>query len=138
MLLCYLPSNTHYRSNGSLTVFVRFLLQMLTYSTTHGAKHEIPFEDKIMINMHSDTLNEKRHLLIWSLNKRIKHIEHANKYAQGQDVSWCEAFFHYKHKVIKYCLHLTWSFGMHNPISCSNWIPDYLKKLVHLQQRCIY
>ena len=73
-----------------------------------------------MVHMPCGSLDEKRQLWIRSLEEKIKHIEHAKRYAGAPDLGWLETFSHDQLAIIDYLVQchwpinftFTWSFGM--------------------------
>ncbi len=123
----------------------RFLLQMPASLNVHGAE-QMPYEDRKMVPLHYDDLDQQGQMWIRSLEERKKHIENAKKYAGAQDVSWWDVFFVDQKNIIENRLHsywpvtipFSWSLGTNIPPVCSHLLPGELEVFAKPQQRDIY
>ena len=123
----------------------RFLLKMPDALVVHGAE-QMPLEDKRLVVMHCDTLDQKRQFWLSSLEAKMKNIENAKKYAGAQDVKWWDDFFLDQQSIIEcrfkghwpISTPFTWSLGTSIVSSCSQPLPEELGNLVQPPQRDIY
>ena len=123
----------------------RFLLQMPASLNMLGAE-QMPYEERKLVPMHCDNLEQQRQLWIRSLEEKKKHIENAKKYAGAQDVSWWDEYFLDQQNIIDCRLQnhwpitvpFSWTLGINSPTFCSHQLPDELRLLAQPQQRDIY